>query len=132
MKKTTIKNIGRVAVKDIVLCDTEIGLYMPIEKMSANIQAKYEECSKYFDEEFSKRFPSVNPDECKEWHDISLHMDVNNSEVRYYVSIIIWAEDNSGNELYTGFYDPFEVEINSEDNKYLKKLVMNKLIESFF
>ena len=40
--------------------------------------------------------------------------------------------DENGKEIDVEFYDPFDVEINAEDNKYLKKLVMNKLMEAFF
>ena len=78
MRRKNFENIGKVAVNEITLCDTEIGLYIPIEKMYENIRREDE------------------------------------------------------NEIHVEFYDPFEIEINAEDNKYLKKLVMNKLMEAFF
>ena len=59
-------------------------------------------------------------------------MDISNSEITYSVAIILWVEDEKGKEIDVEFYDPFEIEINAEDNKYLKKLVMNKLMEAFF
>ena len=59
-------------------------------------------------------------------------MNIENNKVRYSVAIIIWIQDEEGNEIHVDFFDPFEVEINAEDNKYLKKLVMNKLMDSFF
>ena len=59
-------------------------------------------------------------------------MNINDNKVRYSVAIILWIEDEQGEEIHTEFYDPFDLEINAEDNKYLKKLVMNKLMDSFF
>ena len=61
-------------------------------------------------------------------------MNINDKDkkVHYSVAIILWIEDEQGNEIHTEFYDPFEVEINDEDNKYLKKLVLKKLVDSFF
>ena len=38
MRRKNFENIGKVAVNDITLCDTEIGLFIPIEKMSQNIK----------------------------------------------------------------------------------------------
>ena len=59
-------------------------------------------------------------------------MDIEDGKVNYSVAIILWIQDKEEKPIYTDFYDPFEVEINAEDNKYLKKLVMNKLMDSFF
>ena len=41
-RNKNFKNIGNVAVNEINLCDSEIGLHMPIKKMSSNIQKEYE------------------------------------------------------------------------------------------
>lgn len=38
MRRKNFENIGKVAVNEISLCDSEIGLYIPIEKMSENIR----------------------------------------------------------------------------------------------
>lgn len=132
MRKKTFGNIGAVAVNDITLCDTEIGLYMPIEKMSANIKEKYDWCENAFAESFKKNHPKLNLKDFVLFRDIALHMNIYNSEVSYSVAIILWVEDDAGEEIESEFYDPFEIEINAEDNKYLKKLVMNKLMDSFF
>ena len=48
MKRKNFENIGKVAVNEITLCDTEIGLYIPIEKMSENIRREYEKNEKQF------------------------------------------------------------------------------------
>ena len=132
MKRKNFENIGKVAVNDITLCDTEIGLYVTIEKMSQNIKEKYEWSEKSFAESFKKDYPELNLTDFTLLHDISLHMDISNSEITYSVAIILWVEDEKGKEIDVEFYDPFEIEINAEDNKYLKKLVMNKLMEAFF
>ena len=47
MRNKNFKNIGNVAISEIALCDTTIGLYIPIEKMSENIRREYEKCEKY-------------------------------------------------------------------------------------
>ena len=132
MRRKNFENIGKVAVNDITLCDTEIGLYIPIEKMSQNIREKYEWSKNSFEETFAKNYPELNLSDFTLIHDISLHMNINNSEITYSVAIILWVEDENGKEIDAEFYDPFDVEINAEDNKYLKKLVMNKLMEAFF
>ena len=59
-------------------------------------------------------------------------MDLDNGKVKYSVAIILWIENEQGEEIHVEFYDPFEVEINDEDNSYLKKLVLKKLVDSFF
>lgn len=132
MRRKNFENIGKVAVNDITLCDTEIGLFIPIEKMSQNIKEKYEWSEKSFAKSFKKDHPELDLTDFTLLHDISLHMNINNSEVTYSVAIILWVEDENGKEIHVEFYDPFEIEINTEDNKYLKKLAMNKLMEAFF
>lgn len=132
MKRKNFENIGKVAINEINLCDTEIGLYMPIEKMSKNIRREYDKCERWFTETVSKKHPDINLSDYTLAHDIALHMNICDNEVNYSVAIILWLEDEEGNEKHVEFYDPFEIEINDEDNRYLKKLVLEKLIENFF
>ncbi|MBQ3512552.1 MAG: hypothetical protein IJA32_01960 [Lachnospiraceae bacterium] len=134
MRNKNFKNIGNVAINEIALCDTIIGLYMPIEKMSKEIRTEYEDSEKHFTEKIKKNFSEIDLTQHTLFRDVALHMNINDKDkkVHYSVAIILWIEDEQGNEIHTEFYDPFEVEINDEDNKYLKKLVMNKLMDSFF
>ena len=132
MRNKNFKNIGSVSINDITLCDTTIGLYIPIEKMSENIRREYEKREKNFTEIVNKEKPEIDLLQYTIYRDVSLHMDINDNKVRYSISIILWIEDDQGDEIHAEFYDPFDVEINAEDNKYLKKLVMNKLMDSFF
>lgn len=132
MRNKNFKNIGSVSINDITLCDTTIGLYIPIEKMSENISREYEKREKNFTEIVNTEHPEIDLLQYTIYRDVSLHMDINDNKVRYSISIILWIEDEQGDEIHAEFYDPFDVEINAEDNKYLKKLVMNKLMDSFF
>ena len=132
MRRKNFENIGKVAVNEITLCDTEIGLYIPIEKMSENIRREYEKNEKQFTETVKKEHPEVDLSQYTLYRDVALHMNINDNKVSYSVSIILWIQDENENEIHVEFYDPFEIEINAEDNKYLKKLVMNKLMEAFF
>lgn len=132
MKRKNFENIGKVAVKDIVLCDTRIGLYVPLEKMSANVKAVYERFEEYFEEGLKRTCPNVDLNDYTLYRDISLHMDIDSMEVEYSISIIMWIQDENQKAIYEEFFDPFKIEINDEDNKYLKKLVMQKLVECFF
>ena len=132
MRRKNFENIGKVAVNDITLCDTEIGLYMPIEKMSENIRREYEKSEKQFTETVKKEHPEVDLSQHTLYRDVALHMNINDNKVSYSVAIILWIENEQGEEIHVEFYDPFEVEINDEDNSYLKKLVLKKLVDSFF
>lgn len=132
MRNKNFKNIGNVAISEIALCDTTIGLYIPIEKMSENIRREYEKCEKYFTEAVNKKHPEIDLSQYTLYRDIALHMDLDNDKVKYSVAIILWIENEQGEEIHVEFYDPFEVEINAEDNSYLKKLVLKKLVDSFF
>lgn len=132
MRRKNFENIGNVEINNIALCDTQIGLYMPIEKMSDNIKAKYEECESYFKEAVAEEHPEIKLTDYILYRDIALHMHIENSEVKYTVTIIIWIEDENGNSIHVEFYDPFEIEINAEDNKYMKMLVIDKLMKAFF
>lgn len=132
MRRKNFENIGKVAVNDITLCDTEIGLYIPIEKMSENIRREYEKIEKNFTEIVNTEHPEIDLSQYTIYRDVALHMHVDNNKVSYSVAIILWIQDEDENEIHVEFYDPFEIEINAEDNKYLKKLVMNKLMEAFF
>ena len=132
MRNKNFKNIGNVAISEIALCDTTIGLYIPIEKMSENIRREYEKCEKYFTETVNKKHPEIDLSQYTLYRDIALHMDLDNDKVNYSVAIILWIENEQGEEIHVEFYDPFEVEINAEDNNYLKKLVLKKLVDSFF
>ena len=132
MRNKNFKNIGNVAINEIALCDTTIGLYIPIEKMSENIRREYEKCEKYFTETVNKKHPEIDLSQYTLYRDIALHMDLDNDKVNYSVAIILWIENEQGEEIHVEFYDPFEVEINDEDNSYLKKLALKKLVDSFF
>ena len=132
MKRKNFENIGSVAIKDITLCDTTIGLYIPIEKMSKNIRTEYEKCEEHFTKKVTEKYPEIDLTQHTLFRDIALHMNLDKGKIYYSVAIILWIEDEQGEEIHTEFYDPFEVEIYEEDNKYLKKLIMNKLMESFF
>ena len=132
MRNKNFKNIGNVAISEIALCDTTIGLYIPIEKMSENIRREYEKCEKYFTETVNKKHPKIDLSQYTLYRDVALHMDLDNGKVKYSVAIILWIENEQGDEIHVEFYDPFEVEINDEDNSYLKKLVLKKLVDSFF
>ena len=132
MRKKNFENIGKVAVNEISLCDSEIGLYIPIEKMSENIHREYEKCEKWFTETVNREHPEINLADYILYRDVALHMNIHNGKVVYTVAIILWIQDENENEIHVEFYDPFEIEINAEDNSYLKKLVLNKLIDSFF
>lgn len=132
MKKKNFKNIGNVAISEIALCDTNIGLYIPIEKMSENIRIEYEDSENYFISKVKEQYPEIDLTKYLFLRDISLHININNGEVNYTVSIILWLEDEQGEDFFTEFFDPFEVEINDEDNKYLRRLVINKLMDTFF
>lgn len=132
MRNKNFKNIGNVAINDITLCDTLIGLYIPIEEMSENIRREYEKSEKHFTETVNKKHAEIDLTQHTLFRDVALHMNLNDGKIRYLVAIILWIENEQGEEIHTEFYDPFDVEINAEDNKYLKKLVMNKLMDSFF
>ena len=132
MRNKNFKNIGNVAISEIALCDTTIGLYIPIEKMSENIRREYEKSEKHFTETVNKEHPEIDLSQYTLYRDIALHMDLDNDKVNYSVAIILWIENEQGEEIHVEFYDPFEVEINAEDNSYLKKLVLKKLVDSFF
>lgn len=132
MKRKNFENIGSVAIKDITLCDTNIGLYIPIEKMSKNIRREYEHDERHFTDKIKREYPEIDLLQHTLFRDVALHINLDHSKIYYTISIILWIEDEQGKDIHMEFYDPFEVEINDEDNKYLKKLVMNKLIESFF
>ena len=132
MRKKNFKNIGKVAISEIALCETTIGLYIPIEKMSENIRREYKKSEKQFTETVKKEHPEADLSQHTLYRDVALHMNINDNKVSYSVSIILWIQDENENEIHVEFYDPFEIEINAEDNKYLKKLVMNKLMEAFF
>lgn len=132
MRRKNFENIGKVAVNDITLCDTEIGLYIPIENMSENIRREYEKSEKHFTETVNKEHPEIDLSQYTLYRDVALHMDLDNGKVKYSVAIILWIENEQGEEIRVEFYDPFEIEINAEDNSYLKKLVLKKLVDSFF
>ena len=132
MRNKNFKNIGNVSISEITLCDTTIGLYIPIEKMSKNIRREYEKNKKHFMKTVNKEHPEVDLSQHTLFRDVALHMNIEDNKIRYSVAIILWIVDEQGKEIHVEFYDPFDVEINAEDNKYLKKLVMNKLMDSFF
>ncbi len=132
MRNKNFKNIGSVLINDITLCDTNIGLYIPIEKMSENIRREYEKIEKHFTETVNKEHPEIDLSQYTLYRDVALHMDLDNGKVKYSVEIILWIENEQGEEIHVEFYDPFEIEINAEDNSYLKKLVLKKLVDSFF
>ena len=132
MRNKNFKNIGNIAISDITLCDKTIGLYIPIEKMSENIRREYEDSEKHFTEKVNKKYPEIDLSKHTLFRDVALHINLDDGKIKYSVAIILWIENEQGEEIHTEFYDPFDVEINAEDNSYLKKLVLKKLVDSFF
>lgn len=142
MKNTrTIKNIGEVKLEEIVFSETNIGLYMPMIEMSENIEKELEVSNKSFAKEFKKEFPHLKLEDYTTYRDVSLFIDFDSSQntlkgdkkkVTYSVGIIFWVNDEMGKEIKSEFYDPFEIDINDEDSRHLKNIVMQKLSEYFF
>ena len=132
MRNKNFKNIGNVAISEIALCDTTIGLYIPIEKMSENIRREYEKSEKHFTETVNKEHPEIDLSQYTLYRDVALHMDFDNGKVKYSVAIILWIENEQREEIHVELYDPFEVEINDEYNSDFKKWVLKKLVDSFF
>lgn len=142
MKNTkVIKNIGEVKLDEISFCYTNIGLYIPLTEISDNIQKELESCHKSFTEGFKKEFPQLKIEDYIVSWDVSLFLDldsdykltdVGKKKIVYTIGITLWVKDETGKELKAEFYDPFEIDINNEDSKHLKKMVIQKLSEYFF
>ena len=97
MRRKNFENIGKVAVNEITLCDTEIGLYIPIEKMSENIRREYEKSEKHFTETVNKEHPEIDLSQHTLYRDVALHMNINDNKVSYSVAIILWIQDENEN-----------------------------------
>lgn len=143
MKKNTkeIKNIGTVSIKDLTICEGSIGLYIPINVMSDPIKERIAELDEDFKKRFAKKHPEVDTSSFTLSHDIALHMyldtekfeDREETTVMYQVNTIIWYTETENTEYEETDVDTaFEIDINADDSRYLKKLVMNKLLEVFF
>lgn len=136
----TIENIGTVSVKDLEICEGNIGLYIPIKTMSPQIREQLDKLEKRFIDNFKKNHPDVDTSGFTLNYDIALHMYLNTNsfakeqenKVSYEVHYIIWFTDGENNELDVDFCDPVEIDINNEDSTYLKKLVITKLMDKFF
>ena len=87
MRNKNFKNIGNVAISEIALCDTTIGLYIPIENMSENIRREYEKSEKHFTETVNKEHPEIDLSQYTLYRDVALHMDLDNGKVKYSVAI---------------------------------------------
>ncbi|MDD3361536.1 MAG: hypothetical protein PHW34_07685 [Hespellia sp.] len=142
MKTTkTIVNVGTVAVKELELCGSSIGLYIPITEMSDEIKQHHDEFVKIYFEKFSERYPNVDTSSLKLDCDIALHMfldsesRINSVEksVRYAISEIIGLEElKETTQNFVESFDLYDIDINAEDSTYLKKLVIKKLVDVFF
>lgn len=137
----TIENIGTVSIKDMELVDSNISLYIPVSKMSDEIKVQFEKRREMFLTAYAKAHPDVDTSTFTLNYDISLGMELNSSsyldgqkkEVTYNISIIMWFKEvENTKDEYVEFCDPFEIDINTEDSRYIKKLVMNKLLDIFF
>ena len=134
MKRTNtkkIEGIGTINFKDVSLCYSDIGLYIPITEINATVKEQYEKCKSWFKESFEKE-NNLHLTDFTLFHDISLHINLDKGECSFSVSIILWVEDENGEEIKAEFYDPFPVEIKEEDAGYIKGKVIQKLTEVFF
>lgn len=134
MKRTNTKNIegiGTINFRDVSLCYSDIGLYIPITEINATVKEQYEKCKNWFKEDF-EREKNLQLTDFTLFHDISLHINLDNGECSFNVLIILWVEDENGEEIKAEFYDPFPVEIKEEDAGYIKGKVIQKLSEVFF
>lgn len=139
--KKAIENIGTVAIGDLKICEGSIGLYMPIKHASEPIQKQLDKLEGWYKEMFAKKHPEIDTSKFTLNFDTALHMDLNTegfidrqeTNVSYSINVIIWYEESANTEYEeVEFYDPFEIDINAEDSRYLKKLVINKLLDIFF
>ena len=128
MKRNILRNLGTINVEEIAIMGGQIEVFVPVDVISNELDAVIVKCENKYREEH----PEVDLSQYTLYRDIALHMNINDNKVSYSVAIILWIQDEDENEIHVEFYDPFEIEINAEDNKYLKKLVMNKLMEAFF
>lgn len=82
MRRKNFENIGKVAVNEITLCDTEIGLYIPIEKMSENIRREYEMSEKHFTETVNKEHPEIDLSQHTLYRDVALKEIAENNGIK--------------------------------------------------
>lgn len=130
--KRNIEGLGVVDFKGCNLCYSDIGLYIPIEEANATVKAEYEKSERWFTESFATTHPELSLADYTLNHDISLHININNDECEFSVAIIMWVDDENGEEIHAEFYDPFSVDISEEDAGYIKGKIIQKLSDIFF
>lgn len=136
MRTKQLKNIGTVIANEIMLTDTTLGLYIPIETESDIIKSEREKFESWMKRDIQKQCPGVNLDECTLHTETDLHINTGfcneqgKYELTFFVGFVSWFTDKEGNEIYDDMSDGFEIELSDENRSYIKKLVAIKIVDA--
>ena len=136
-KRESILNVGIVKADEIELCDTTIGLYIPMETASETVKAEHKKFEGWVVRDAKEKFPDYDfigkttlfTETC-----LHVHTGYENDNIKMYFSVgfTMWYEENeTGKEIYGDISDPFEIELSEEDTTKVKKMVLEKLMERF-
>ena len=132
------KNIGTVVTSKIMLSDTTMSLFIPLETESDLIRAEREKFENWVLRDVKKENPDINFDDCILNTETDLYINTGccdkNGRYEMYFSIgfIVCFMDADGKEIYWDSSDGFEIELSEEDKAYLKKVMALKIVDALF
>lgn len=139
MKETrNFKNIGEVALSELVLNDGYISVYIPIENMSEKLQAVIDTLIERYKDSFQLNHPTIDTSDFSICVDTALNIMLNPSaekekRLSYYINTIIWYKESENTDFEEAeFCDEIEIDLNAEDALFLKKFIITGLVNSIF
>lgn len=136
MRKTKeLKNIGKIVENEIVLSDTSLSIYIPIETESEIIKAEREKFEGWLIRDTKAKRPNIDLSKCTLYRETDLFVNTGYRDesgkyvLDFSVGFMMWFEDENGEEIYCDTTNQFDIELSEEDKAYVKKIMAEKIVE---
>lgn len=136
MRKTKeLKSIGKIIEDGIVLSDSVMAIYIPLEKESESLRMERKKFEEWFERGVKEQYPNIDLEKytlCRET-DLFINAGWRDENGKYpldfSVGFMMWLEDENGKEIYNDIFDQIDVELSEEDKVYVKKIMAEKIVE---
>lgn len=124
MKKTTIENIGTVKLDNVSLTGGQLEIHIPLEEVGKEADAIIKQCLDWYKEGHPR-----DDFENDVLYDFRLVFSFGYANPEFTAEVIVWQDTDEMNDV---IYPDIPVELSEEATKKVKRIIWDKLSETFF
>ncbi|MDD3361537.1 MAG: hypothetical protein PHW34_07690 [Hespellia sp.] len=127
MKKVSIANMGKVELEGIEVINGQLEVHIPVEiERNSKVDLFIDECMKHYKE----IYPTIDTME-DVYFDFMLIVSFGYANPEFEFQIYICQKSDNKNKDTSELFDGFNISLSESDTKMIKKIIWNKLGETF-